>query len=368
MWKWTFGILLSIVASAPLYAQCPGGSCPSGGCPQGQPPISIDIGDLPTIGAQQGEYGPAKHEGALLSVVRIVGVEGPGSMVKGSGTYVSYEELYCVVTASHVVRGTHKLYVVFRDNEDARTVQGVVLSNDQTNDVAVLGLYQHPADGEEIAAAVAYSADIASIKNEILRNYGFGGDDTFCGGAGRVVGEFGPSGGMPNSWYEISSAARLGDSGGPVFLPSGKLAGVLWGRDARSIAVVKTNYIHAALRTAKAQVGVEPTQMVQPRPLPRQPKKLVPVLPIKPPVLPWRDKIENEIDGLKRAPKVQPTPPNIGVDVNVNPAPKPVTPEIKDDERVRVDRHIAIPCICAAIMVGMVVGFLYQWKKSYVVK
>jgi hypothetical protein len=364
MWKSVCGMLLALCICASSFGQCPGG----GTCPRTQQPPSIDIGDLPPVDQPSGRYGPTEQEGHLLSVVRVIGIESAGALLKGTGTYVNYEGLYCVVTASHVVRGTQKLYVIFRGPSAAKTVQGVVLSNDPTNDCAVIGLYQHPENGETIAASIAYAEEIANIKNETLRNYGYGGDDVFCGGSGRIVGEFGPSVGMPKSWYSISSSARLGDSGGPIFSPINKLVGVLWGRDDSTIAVVKCNYIHAQLQAAKAKVGVETAQAVQPRPLPRKPKALVPVLPIKPPILPWRDKIENEIDGIKRAPPVKPSPPVVVPSPpTVVPTPPGVEGEtpIVDTNRYRVKTVIAVPVILAIVLSCLVIGITVQWRKTY---
>jgi hypothetical protein len=359
MWKkcivsGTFVLLLLLSACA--FAQCPGG------CP-------VDIGDLPNIG-QSSNYGPVEAVGHLKSVVRIIGIEAPGSMAKGSGVYVNYEGFYCVITASHVVRGVNKLYVSFPSATPPKTVQGVVLSNDPTTDCAVIGLYQHPENATDIVASVAYKDGAESMKSVLLQNAGFGGNDVLNAGTGRLMRLVPPAAGLPKSWMAISSTARFGDSGGPIFLPDGKVCGILWGKDSTSIMAVHLSAVHARLQDAKSKVAVEETQLVQPRPLPKQPKKLVPVLPIEPPVLPWRDKIENEIKGIKdKMDNVKPSPPNVTPSPpNVQPTP-PVeeTPGVVVDEdgRYRVDRHVALPVILGLCLICVVVGVAVQWKKTY---
>ena len=353
MWKWIGIVLLSV---SPLYAQCPNG------CP-------INITDLPpVVQPAQHDYGYVAQEGHLRCVVRIVGVEKPGTLWKGSGTYVNYEGLYCVVTASHVVRGTSKLFVIFKGS-NSFTTQAAILSDDPVNDCAVLGLFQHPTNAEEIVGSVAYKNDCADLENTLLENCGFGGDDVLSAGHGKITKYARPSEGFPQSWARISSTCRFGDSGGPVFLPSGKLVGIVWGKSNTDIITVRCAYVHEQLRIAKSKVAVEEltAQLIQPRPLPPPPRKLAPVLPLKPPVLPWRDKIENEINNLKKAPKV--APPN--VDIDIKPSPKPIPSPIvtpKPEEKspandIRV--KLIVLAVALSIIVGAVAGIAVQWKKKY---
>jgi len=360
MWKCISGLVLAVLLAGQGLAQCP-----------------IDINDLPPI-VQTSDYGYVKQEGHLRSVVRIVGVAGPGEIWKGSGVYVNYEGLYCVITASHVVRGTNKLFVIFKDTAEPFTVQGVVLANDPTNDCAVIGLYQHPANAEDIVGSVAYKADAENLERQVLQNAGFGGDDVLSAGTGKIIGYSAPSEGLAQSWMKIESDARFGDSGGPIFLPNHKVVGILWGKGIENgqhrILAVRCGYIHVQLREAKSKVAGDSaaTQWIKPRPLPPPKRKLRPVVPLEPPVLPWRDKIENEIEGLKPrpdCPKPQPRPEVIpGPKVEVNPVPpqKPDAPkqEVQSD-RYRVDRHVAVSIICALALASMAVGFGLQWKKTY---
>jgi hypothetical protein len=166
----------------------------------------------------------------------------------------------------------------------------------------------------------------------------------------------------------ISSTARFGDSGGPIFLPDGKVCGILWGKDNTSIMAVYLSAVHTRLQDAKSKVVVEETQVIQPRPLPKQPKKIAPVLPIDPPLLPWRDKIENEIKGIKdKMDKNKPSPPSVApAPPSVQPTP-PVadTPKVEGDGRYLVDRHIALPIILGLCLICVVVGVAVQWKKTY---
>ncbi|MFA5380124.1 MAG: hypothetical protein WC455_30465, partial [Dehalococcoidia bacterium] len=200
---------------------------------------------------------------------------------------------------------------------------------------------------------------------------GFGGDDVLNAGSGRLIGTMSPATGLPKTWMTISSNARFGDSGGPIFLPNGKVCGVLWGKDSTSIVAVRLNAVHTQLQDAKSKVVVEETQVVQPRPLPKQPKKLVPVLPIEPPVLPWRDKIENEIKGIKdKMDKDKPSPPSVQPTPPVEDTPKveedtPKVEKVEEDGRYRVDRHVALPIILGLCLICVVVGVAVQWKKTY---
>ncbi|MFA5378853.1 MAG: serine protease [Dehalococcoidia bacterium] len=357
MWKkcivsGTFVLLLLLSACA--FAQYPGG-------------YSVDIGNLPNVG-QSSNYGPVEATGHLKSVVRIIGVESPGHMVKGSGVYVNYEGFYCIVTASHVVRGVSKLYVSFPFATPPKTIQGEVLSNDPTADCAIIGLYQHPENASDIVAGVAYRDGAESMKSSLLQNAGFGGDDVLNAGTGRLIRLVSPAAGLPKSWMAISSTARFGDSGGPIFLPDGKVCGILWGKDNTCIMAVYLSAVHACLQDAKSKVVVEETQVVQPRPLPKQPKKLVPVLPTEPPVLPWRDKIENEIKGIKdKMDKDKPSPPSVRPTPPVEDTPKVIedTPKVEGDGRYRVDRHIALPIVLGLCLICVVVGVAVQWKKTY---
>ena len=66
MWKW-FSIIL--LCATPVFAQCGPRGCP------------VDIGDLPPVQRDVGNYGPVTQEGHLRSVVRIIGIIGPGSTV-----------------------------------------------------------------------------------------------------------------------------------------------------------------------------------------------------------------------------------------------------------------------------------------------
>lgn len=382
MWKWIsgVGVLLLVIGcqgappsdspcgpnSCPMNQmqplQCPGGSCPVN-------PPSIDINDLPALG---GAYGPVQQEGYLRSAVRIAVTLQEGGMAKGSGVYVVSNDTYVVITAAHVVRGSTKVFVTFRGSKNPITVQAEVLYKDTTYDCAILGLYRHPLDGEDIATTMAYQDDLSNLESQSLQNAGFGGDEVLNAGIGRILKYMAPSGGLANDWMVIRAKARFGDSGGPVYLSSGKVAGILWGKDNSTIVCVAPGRVHICLNKGLSAIGVDQAQLVQPRPIPRQPKKLVPVMPMKPPVLPWRDKIENELDGIKRAPPkcnpapppvIRPAPPKVDVDVDVN---KPVTPPvIKEDERYRVEAQLALYIIAGVVLVCLVVGIGVQWKKTY---
>jgi hypothetical protein len=88
--------------------------------------------------------------------------------------------------------------------------------------------------------------------------------------------------------------------------------------------------------------------------------------------LPWRDKIENEIDGIKKAPTVDPKPPVVApappkVDVDVKPT-KPAEPPVANDGRYRVDRQIALYIILSAMLLCLVAGVAVQWNKTYSIK
>lgn len=376
--KFVYGLIALFVLSLPLYAQCPGGCCPRGY-------DYYDYYDYNVQPQEQFDYKYVRPEGHLKSIVRVIGVIEPGHTVKGSGTYINYQGLYCVVTASHVICDVQKIYIVFKEAmPNHKTIIGEVLADDPTNDCAIIGLYQHPKNAEDIVGEIAYGIDLQNIKNVKLQNCGFGGDEGLCAGHGHITSYQSPSEGLPESFMVINSRCRIGDSGGPVFLPNHKLCGIVLARNnpeyqaTTRVTCARCAYIHAQLKIALSKVSAEAKQMgwrdklIQPRPIPRQPKSLGPLVPIKPPVLPWRDKIENEIDGIKKAPPkviIAPKPsPKIQVKPKVEIKPNKEKPKVenkKTDGRYRVNVHVAICTICTLALICLIVGFAAQWKKTY---
>ncbi len=159
-------------------------------------------------------------EGKHPAVVR-VNVEAEGSAVHhGSGTLVAVSERYgIVVTNWHVVRDrVGRITVRFPDGFFA---QADVLKTDKTWDLAAL-LIARPR-----VAPVKLSKRVPKV-GEVLTIAGYGGG-TYRQSTGRMLQFCAPGMGEPADILELTTAARSGDSGGPIFAQDGTLSGVVFG-------------------------------------------------------------------------------------------------------------------------------------------
>lgn len=158
----------------------------------------------------------AKHP----AVVRI-DVEGAGNVVyHGSGTLVMVSDKKgLVVTNWHVIRDAAGTITV--RFPDGFTTSATVVKTDKTWDLAALSIARPNAQPVKLSASVPKVGDALTVAG-----YGSG---TYRQSSGRLLQYCAPGMTEPNDIIEVTTAARNGDSGGPIFALDGTLAGVLFG-------------------------------------------------------------------------------------------------------------------------------------------
>ena len=153
------------------------------------------------------------------SVVRVVVSEGQ-TMSLGSGTLVAVRGRHgMVVTNWHVVRdATGPVNVIFPDGFRSGAT---ILGTDAEWDLAALAIWRPSATPVPLSRQTPQLDDKLSIAG-----YGSG---KYRMASGRCVQYISPGNNQPFEMLELSTAAREGDSGGPIFNDKGELAGVLFG-------------------------------------------------------------------------------------------------------------------------------------------
>lgn len=157
----------------------------------------------------------------LRSVVRIVVAEGP-STSRGSGVVVDNGGKPLVLTAWHVVRTNASKNVPVVHFQDGTQAKGRVILSDDAYDIAAIECDRYGAQGVALAEAPATKQALAVVC------YG-PHPSTFREGRGRLIGRGRPSSEHAMDFIEISTEARQGDSGGPIFNDAGEVAGIVWG-------------------------------------------------------------------------------------------------------------------------------------------
>ena len=153
------------------------------------------------------------------SIARIR-VSGAGSESLGSGTLVGVTEEHGYVLSNwHVVRDAEgPISVEFPDGfRSAATV----LQTDDTWDLALLLIWRPQVAPMPLAAS-------GPVPGEPLIIAGYG-QGPFRAMQGVFTDYASPTAGAPLEMFEVSVAARQGDSGGPIVNARGELAGVLFG-------------------------------------------------------------------------------------------------------------------------------------------
>jgi len=153
------------------------------------------------------------------AVVQIVAAA-RGSQAQGSGTLVGIHDRYgVVITNWHVVRdATGDISVAFPDG--FRSVARV-LKVDSEWDLAALLIWRPQVQAIPIATVAPRPGDLLTIAG-----YGPG---RYRAATGRCTQYVAPGANRPYEMVELATAARQGDSGGPIFNERGELAGVLFG-------------------------------------------------------------------------------------------------------------------------------------------
>ena len=166
-----------------------------------------------------GQDGPRRPHPA---VVRVIAREQGGASF-GSGTLVGVNEKHgLVVTNWHVVRdAAGPVMVVFPDGFCS---PASVLKTDRDWDLAALAIRRPNVPPVALATA-------APRRGEVLTIAGYG-SGSYRATAGRCVQYVAPAAfgrTLPAEMIELTTAARNGDSGGPILNCRGEMAGVLFG-------------------------------------------------------------------------------------------------------------------------------------------
>jgi len=174
------------------------------------------------------------------AVVRVTAQESDG-LAQGSGTLVDVrDQLALVVTNWHVVRdATGPIHVVFPDGFQSAAR---VLQVDRDWDLAALLIWRPRVAAVPLASAAPRPGDHLTIAG-----YGPG---SYRAVPGRCTQYVAPSTRHPYEMVEVSTMAREGDSGGPIFNDRGELAGVLFGSGGGTTAGSYAGRVREFLKTA----------------------------------------------------------------------------------------------------------------------
>ena len=159
-------------------------------------------------------------DGKHPAVVRIDVNGGNGAVYHGSGTLVATSgQGGIVITNWHVVRdATGEIMARF---PDGLVANATVIKVDKTWDLAALVIARPNSEPVMISSTIPKIGDPLTIAG-----YGRG---TYQQSSGRLIQFCAPGMTEPEDILEITTAARSGDSGGPIFAHDGTLAGVLFG-------------------------------------------------------------------------------------------------------------------------------------------
>ncbi|MHB8971539.1 MAG: S1 family peptidase [Pirellulaceae bacterium] len=174
------------------------------------------------------------------AVVRVL-AEDPDGMAQGSGTLVEVREQFgMVVTNWHVVRNASgAVNVIFPDGFRSAAR---VLQVDRDWDLAALLIWRPKVVPVPLAGEAPRPGDPLTIAG-----YGTG---VYRTAPGQCTQYLAPGTDRPFEIVEVSTAARQGDSGGPIFNARGELAGVLFGSDGGSTSGSYAGRVREFLLTA----------------------------------------------------------------------------------------------------------------------
>lgn len=183
---------------------------------------------------------PVRAQTPHPAVVRVTAQESDG-MAQGSGTLVDVrDQLALVVTNWHVVRdATGPIHVVFPDGFQSAAR---VLQVDRDWDLAALLIWRPRVAAVPLASTAPRPGDQLTIAG-----YGPG---SYRAVPGRCTQYVAPSTRHPYEMVEVSTMAREGDSGGPIFNDRGELAGVLFGSGGGTTAGSYAGRVREFLKTA----------------------------------------------------------------------------------------------------------------------
>lgn len=226
-------------------------------------------------------------------------------MSLGSGVLVGHtERLGLVVTNWHVVQdAAGTIMVAFPDGFRSAAR---LLKTDRHWDLAALAIWR-PQNVPPVPLA-AYMPR----RGEPLTIAGYGGGQ-YRASTGRLIDYAAPETNFPFELLEVSTPARQGDSGGPIFNSRGEVAGVLFGTGGGNTMGSYCGRVRAFLMTVLPdfeRLDPEPTQLASPSAPPQQ----LPVQPAPPAVV--------QHQAVPAAVVPDPVPPVF----ETQPLPQPVQP------------------------------------------
>jgi hypothetical protein len=209
-----------------------------------------------------------QNTGAHPAVVRVIAPERQ-SMSLGSGVLVGHSErLGLVVTNWHVVQDATGTIMVAFPNGFRSAAR--LLKTDRHWDLAALAIWR-----PENVAPVPL-AGYMPRRGEPLTVAGYGGGQ-YRASTGRLVDYAAPATNFPYELLEVSTSARQGDSGGPIFNSRGEVAGVLFGTGGGSTMGSYCGRVRAFLMTVLPdfeQLDPEPVQVAAQSAVVPQPEPL----------------------------------------------------------------------------------------------
>lgn len=243
--KFVVLILLLIILSGMSYTSF--GQCPDGKC---QVPQTFDYGGWRAAMNPADANRPlrawryVKREGHYRSVVRVMSQDRDGKNSLGSGCIIRWGKRIVIITARHVIKDARRVFIRNRLRFRACRVLGV----DKKWDVAIL-------EPDNVKGLIpVYIAPFQDQRLQIgdqVESCGYGGrEDRLAANSGNLKQYLmAEKNGEYADWFELSGHARQGDSGGPVF-KDGKVVGVLWGTDGRSVQATQFGRLHTILTSA----------------------------------------------------------------------------------------------------------------------
>lgn len=280
-------LLLVGLMALPVFAQCGPWGCPV----QRQPAPRVKIKQKTKIKRPTAAWRYERAVGYRASVVRVECRHNAHVSFKGSGVLVCWGKRVVVLTARHVVKDAKTVIVRFYNGKRYRAK---VIKVNRRWDCAVLDIGGAAPDGIE-PAEFAFGADAAFKDGDRLESCGYGADNKLAVNIGLFKGYRRSSAALdgPDDWMVISGHARQGDSGGPVFDRQGRVVGVLWGTDGRTVVCVQPGRIHVMLNGVIAeQLAIFDRKPTPPAYGPLEPVDQSKLAGGNKALLPWRGKSE----------------------------------------------------------------------------
>lgn len=208
-----------LVGSGPVKMACPwcdGKTIPSVGFQDRDSLVAAENVSAPSSAARLA----ATTEARMDSVVRIVVPEKDGKRAGGSGVVVEHDGKVLILTAAHVTEGRAGDPTIHFPG--GATAIGRVVKEDRPWDIAAIECDKCPVAPIVLGPRPGFGETL------ILCGYG-SSPYKYQESKGKIVALWRPRAGMPNDHFEMTSGARDGDSGGPVFNEKGEVAGILFG-------------------------------------------------------------------------------------------------------------------------------------------